>query len=444
MDSLPSKQTGQLVDLISLCSNCLLNSAWLFSKFSEKDVFIRRHRSTLHREIQVACTTSCEFIDASKRRYSVFLQQRIRGYEDLRQSVITKSVNSTVDLIVAAMPDFFLDHSSSFEFDATTLTRKILSVASRGGGEIPDVRQGLEVGGNAAICTLALAKLGATVHPIMKTDNLGLLLMHHFYADSRVDLDRIKLTGSLSPTTILELRSRIGSTNIMLGDSSHITPFGFEDLDSVDLAIINKSHYVCVFNWLYNKKGTSLAQKVFEYCHANSNARTFFDAADPRPRIKELPDLNRRVLKNGLIDVLGVNENEAVIFAKLYKRRLKAPGNDPALEAGKVISANTGAKVYLHTADYSASITNEQIVVVPTFAVEPRRGTGAGDSWNAAIMVADSLRLSETERLLFANGVAGRYVSNSNRAYPTIREVVDFLKDPTLKLNRTRQIDRSL
>jgi len=372
------------------------------------------------------------------------LQQRIPSYRDLRQSVIAKLVNSKVDLIVVAMPDFFLDHSSSFEFDALTLTRKMLSVAASGGGEIPNVRQVLEVGGNAAICTLALAKLGAIVHPIMKTDDLGLLLMRYFYASPQIDLDGIKLTGSLSPTTILELRNRIGSTNIMLGDSSHIAPFGFEDLDTVDLATINKSNYVCVFNWLYNKKGTDLAEKAFEYSHTNSNAQTFFDAADPRPRIKELPDLNRRVLQKGLIDVLGVNENEAVIFAKLYKEKLKVRRNELALEAGKVINANTGAKVYLHTAEYSASIRNEQVTVVPTFAVEPRRGTGAGDSWNAAIMVADRLGLSEREALFFANGVSARYVSNSRRIYSTMREVVDFLKDPTRKLKRNRQTDQSL
>jgi sugar/nucleoside kinase (ribokinase family) len=367
------------------------------------------------------------------------MQQSKLHYEDLRQTVLAKLGNVEVDLNVVAMPDFYLDHSLTCDFDARMLTRRMLSVASRGGGEIPDVPQRLEVGGNAAICTLALASLGANVHPMMKTDALGLLLMRYFYETRRVDLNRIKLTGSLSPTTILELRSRKGSTNIMLGDSATISPFGFEDLVSEDLATIDRSGYVCVFDWLYNKKGTDLAEKVFGYCRAHSRARTFFDAADPTPRLKELPDLNRRVLRNGLIDIWGVNENEVLIFARLYQRKLKRRGSNIALDAGKVISANTGAKVYLHTAEYSAAIRDDEVILVPAFAVSPRRGTGAGDSWNAGIMVADALELTEEEGLFFANAVAGRYASNSQRVYSTIMDMVKFLKNPALRLKRIKE-----
>jgi sugar/nucleoside kinase (ribokinase family) len=364
------------------------------------------------------------------------MQQGKPHDEELRQSTLSKLESREVDLTVVAMPDFFLDHSVACRFDAPTLTRRMLSVASRGGGEISNIPQSLAVGGNAAICTLALAKLGATVHPMMKTDAFGLLLMRHFYEASKVDLSGIKLTGTLSPTTILELPTRNGFTNIMLGDSSSITPFGFEDLDSEDLSKIQRAHYVCVFNWLYNKRGTDLAQNVFAFCRTNSRARTFFDAADPTPKVKELPELDRKVLKNRLIDIWSVNENEALTFAKLYTRKLRGPRGNIPLEAGKVISENTDAQVYLHTANYSASIRNQQVTVVPTFAVRPRRGTGAGDSWNAGIMVADALGLTEEEKLFIANAIAGRYVSNSQRVYSTIRDIVEFLKNPALRLKR--------
>ena len=363
-------------------------------------------------------------------------------YGDLRQKVIEKLENAKVDFNVVTMPDFFLDHSLTYDFDARVLTRRMLAVASRGGGEISDVRQSLEVGGNAAICTLALARLGAEVHPMMKTNDLGLLLMRHFYANLGIDLNRIKLTGSLSPTAILELQGRHGSTNIMLGDSSSISPFGFEDLDSDDLAIIDRARYVCVFNWLYNKKGTELAEKVFGYCRANSRASTFFDAADPTPKAKELPDLSRRVLRNGLIDMWGMNENEALVFAKLYKRELKRRGVGIALEAGKAISVNTGAKIYLHTTEYSALIRGDEVTLVPAFAITPRRGTGAGDSWNAGIMVAEALELTKEEGLLFANAVAGKYASNPQRVYSTMTDIVRFLKDPSLAFQRISHVER--
>jgi len=363
-------------------------------------------------------------------------------YEKVRRTVIEKIGNAEVNFDVVVMPDFFLDHSLAYDFDARILARRMLSVASRGGGEISNVHQSLEVGGNAAICTLALARLGAAVHPIMKTSALGLVLMRHFYEPHGIDLSRIKLTGSLSPTAILELRDKFGSANIMLGDSLSITPFCFEDLDSDDLVLMDRCRYVCVFNWLYNRRGTELAENVFGHCRQNSTARTFFDAADPTPRAKELPDLSRRVLKNGLIDMWGMNENEALIFAKLYKRGLKKQGKSAPLEAGKVISAYTGSTVYLHTAEYSASIRDNEVAVAPSFAITPRRGTGAGDSWNAGIMVAHALRLTEEEALLFANAIAGEYVAKSERVHSTISDAVAFMKDPTNRLKAIKHLER--
>jgi len=363
-------------------------------------------------------------------------------FEKLRKAVIEKIGNAEVKFVVVVMPDFFLDHSLAYDFDARTLARRMLTVASRGGGEISDVHQSLEVGGNAAICTLALARLGASVRPIMKTNALGLALMRHFYEPQGIDLSRIKLTGSLSPTAILELSDKSGSANIMLGDSSSITPFSFEDFDSDDLGLIDRSRYVCVFNWLYNKRGTDLAEDLFGYCRKNSRARTFFDAADPTPRAKELPDLSRRVLKKELIDMWGMNENEALIFAKLYKRGLERHGKRAALEAGKVISANTGTTIYLHTAEYSASIRDDEVAVAPSLAITPRRGTGAGDSWNAGIMVAHELGLTEEEGLLFANTIAGKYVANLQRVHSTISDTVAFLNDSALRLKSIKDLER--
>ncbi|HYB84289.1 MAG TPA: PfkB family carbohydrate kinase [archaeon] len=363
-------------------------------------------------------------------------------FEKLRKAVIEKIGNAEVKFVVVVMPDFFLDHSLAYDFDARTLARRMLTVASRGGGEISDVHQSLEVGGNAAICTLALARLGASVRPIMKTNALGLALMRHFYEPQGIDLSRIKLTGSLSPTAILELSDKSGSANIMLGDSSSITPFSFEDFDSDDLGLIDRSRYVCVFNWLYNKRGTDLAEDLFGYCRKNSRARTFFDAADPTPRAKELPDLSRRVLKKELIDMWGMNENEALIFAKLYKRGLERHGKRAALEAGKVISANTGTTIYLHTAEYSASIRDDEVAAAPSLAITPRRGTGAGDSWNAGIMVAHELGLTEEEGLLFANTIAGKYVANLQRVHSTISDTVAFLNDSALRLKSIKDLER--
>jgi sugar/nucleoside kinase (ribokinase family) len=242
-------------------------------------------------------------------------------------------------------------------------------------------------------------------------------------------------------TTILELQRSKGVANIMLGDLSHVTPFGFEDLDPEDLRAIDRADYVGVFNWLYNRKGTELAEKVFAYCRDHSNARTFLDTADPRPRLSELPGFTRRVLEKGVVDMLGLNENEALIFAGLYERKLKR--REDAIEASRVISQKTGAKVCLHTADYSASTSEGEVVLAPAFDVRQLRGTGAGDSWNAGCIVACNLGLTEEEGLLFANAVAARYISNPVRAHSTIANVRQFLLSANSKLKKLEDILRS-
>ena len=353
-------------------------------------------------------------------------------YESVRKSLLKKLRNAEVRCDIVTMPDYFLDHSLTCDFDTKSLTKRMLSVASTGGGEISDVHQSLEVGGNAAICTLALGKLGAIVRPVLKTDQLGLTLFQRACGTTKIDLTGIKLTEP-SPimTMILELQRKRGVANIMLGDLSRVPTFGFKDLDPEDLKAIARAEYVGVFNWLYNRKGTELAEKVFAYCRAHSHAHTFLDTADPRPRLTELPTFARRVLGTGLLDVLGLNENEALIFAGLYSRKWKRRGD--AVEASKVISHNTGVKICLHTADYSASIFGDDVVLAPAFEVRQLRGTGAGDSWNAGLIAARNLRLTEEEGLLFANAVAARYISNPARAHSTIANVRQFLLSAKLK-----------
>ena len=169
-------------------------------------------------------------------------------FEVLRESLVRKLLAAKVDFDVVTMPDFFLDHSLTYKDDAKSLMARVFSVASRGGGEIHDVPQSLDVGGNAAICTFALASMGARVHPIVRTDRLGLLLMTYFYEPLGVDLGHVKTNGNLSPMTILELEQRRRMVNVMLGDSSKVPDLGFDDLSSEDLEVISQADCVGVFD----------------------------------------------------------------------------------------------------------------------------------------------------------------------------------------------------
>jgi sugar/nucleoside kinase (ribokinase family) len=363
-----------------------------------------------------------------------------RDYEKARESAIGKIRNRRVNVDVVTMPDLFLDHSVAYNHDSVSFARSIASVASKGGGELPNLPQRLELGGNAAICTLALSSLGARVHPIMKTSRLGLAVLDHFYQGLSIDLSHVKTDGKLTPTIILEMHQENKTANVMLGDSSSVSGFGFEDLQPEDLNLISNAEYTCVFNWIYNPNGTELARGVFNFCKQKSTSRTFFDPADPWPRRRELPELARALFRDQLLDILGVNENEAILFARALGRKIRVSDGKrrlaAGLEAAKAISAHANTKVYLHTSEYSASAEEGGMTVVPTFQVNMRRGTGAGDSWNAGILVAESLGLNEGEKLLFANAVAANYISRAERAHSTINGILDYLQNQKNKLKK--------
>lgn len=367
------------------------------------------------------------------------------NYSETRESVIKKITQCEVNVDLVTMPDFFLDHSLAYCGNAASLAKRIIEVATKGGGEIPDIPQRLSVGGNAAICTLALSRLGAKVHPVMKTNPLGKFFLEYFSSDFGVDLSHVKTHGNLSPTIIIELVGGKKAANVMFGDWAGASDLGFEDLQLEDLKSLSHAHFACVFNWLYNRKGTQLAEGVFSYCKQNSKAQTFFDPADPWPRRDELSELVRRILRNDILDFLAVNENEAILFARALGKARKTRANKftDCLQAGKAVASCSNTKVYVHSASYSALIEHEQVSIAPTFEVNVHRGTGAGDCWNAGILIAESLGLRSEEKLLFANAVAAHYISQQEPTHATRDDIAKFMRDRSHVLKTAPDVFRS-
>lgn len=190
----------------------------------------------------------------------------------------------------------------------------------------------------------------------------------------------------------------------MVGDRYEVSNLRFEELQYEDLDLLSRVHFACVFNWLYNRKITELAEGVFRYCK--------------------------------VLDFLAVNENEAVLFARILDRTTKMRGRrfSAGIQAGEIISASTNTTAYVHTADYSASFEHDHASIAPTFEVAVRRGTGAGDSWNEGILLAEGLGLREEEKLLFANSAAARYISWPERTYATLDDMTKLLRETSHRL----------
>jgi len=128
---------------------------------------------------------------------------------------------------------------------------------------------------------------------------------------------------------------------------------------------------------------------------------------------------------------LGVNENEAFMFAsqlnpKVKGLRKKLEHHDLAKECARILARHVSARVDLHTSAFAGSFTKDNEVIVPAFKVSVLRSTGAGDAWNAGNIFGDALGLPVSCRLTLANAVAAYYVSSQTAEHPTLHRLMEF------------------
>ncbi len=340
---------------------------------------------------------------------------------------------------VIVMPDFFHDRLINLECDAALFSSMIADVANRKGGSIDGIPQIDMRGGNAINTASALAALGAKVTPIVCTNKLGLQQLKFYLKNYRIDLSHIKITEKGSITTALELKTENGKANVMIRDLGALVDFGPLDLTDRDYELIENADYVCLFNWAGTKKyGTELAETVFRSARATGKGKTYYDTADPTPNRDKIPELMEKVLKTPQVDVLSLNENEAICYAALLIGEIKANQrklslDELAMEAARVLAKHLPARIDLHTTAFSATLNKKKEVVAPAFKVNVLRATGAGDAWNAGNIMGDGNVLSDECRLALANAVSACYLCDPEGMHPTRRKLVEFIEDVAKK-----------
>jgi len=351
-----------------------------------------------------------------KRELQSFLQQQFK------------------DCKVVVLPDFFLDRLINLELSPQEFSNLVVEVTKRKGGALDGILQTNLRGGNAINVASALASLGANVTPIVCTSEFGLQQIKFSFQNIPIDISYIKTQGKASITTALEFSEKNQKTNVMLRDLGALADFGPSDLSESDFMLIENSDYICVFNWAGTLKfGTDLAQAVFGKAKQNSKVKTYFDTADPTPNSKAIPDLINKILKTDKVDILSLNENEAITYASLLDEEIKEKRtllsfSELAMEAARVLAQRLPARIDLHTTEFSATLKGKQEVVVPTFKVKILRATGAGDAWCAGNIIGDHNNLSNECRLMLANAVAACYLSEPNGLHPTKQKLQSFLK----------------
>ena len=319
------------------------------------------------------------------------------------------------------MPDFFLDRLINLDSDTDEFSRLVSKVAERKGGSVDGIPQTDMRGGNAINVASALAHLDVNVTPVVCTSEFGLEQIKYHFQNAPIDLSHVKISGKPSITTALEFKNKSGKTNVMLRDLGALSDFGPTSLDERDYALFETADFVCLFNWAGTVRfGTELAQAVFERAKRNGRSKTYYDTADPTPKIKDVPILMDKVLKTGKVDILSVNENEAIIFASILDLGLKEKKEslefaELAMEAARVLAKHLPARIDLHTTVFSATLDGKKEVVVPAFKVKALRATGSGDAWCAGNILGDHNGLSDECRLLLANAVSACYLQDTRR-----------------------------
>jgi len=336
----------------------------------------------------------------------------------------------TRELTVVTLPDFFLDRLVSLGSDLKTFYGDVSRVAKRKGGSVDNIAQEELRGGNAINTASALSALGVNVVPIVCTNKLGLQIIKFYLRGRNVDLSHVKLFDDASITTALEFETNGKKVNVMLRQVGSLSQFGMRNLNDDDLEAIDNADYTCVFNWAGTRRhGTKLAEGVFHHTKRFGKGKTYYDTADPTPNENEIPKLVKSVLSGHEVDILSLNENEAVCYASHFSKQpdnSSLPLDERAKNAAKTLVQHVHARVDLHTTNFSATFEGAREAIAPAFKVPVLRATGAGDAWNAGNILADAHHLSDECRLTLANAVAASYISNPSGKHSTLKQLRSF------------------
>jgi sugar/nucleoside kinase (ribokinase family) len=337
------------------------------------------------------------------------------------------------------LPDFFVDH---FVILPTYegFVKSLDELAGQGGGNLMDNEQFIRRGGNCVNTVSALHALDVNAKMILTTDEYGASLLEAL-APPGLDRGHIHKDGRLSATVSIETEFQGRKINIMISDSGSASAFGLGDLTDDDIELACQSGLVAIVNLNHNNKGAELASGLFKIVKENSNAITFMDMGDPSGKPDLVVPLVKNVINEGLVDVLGANENEVGWFAwaitgKDERWRYLHSNPKEWILGAKKVSDETGVSIDLHTPHFSAVITQNEVVSAPTFQIKSRVVCGAGDAWNAGDIYGLLLALSPKNRIILANAIAALYVSSPDASHPSRREILTYLaSNPQLSIN---------
>lgn len=331
----------------------------------------------------------------------------------------------------AILPDFFVDHFV-IAGPLDEFIQGLERLAEQGGGNLTGTNHLIRRGGNSVNTASALLTLGLNPCLIVKTDKQGASLLRSLVSPE-LDLSHLHTDGRLSSTVSIETENRGRRVDLMVSDSGSASDFSFSDLTEYDIRAILGAPLVALLCLNHNKNAPRLAEDLFSTVHSDSKALTFMDMGDPSSNTGIVEPLAKKVVSQGLVDILGMNENEARWFAQavtgdIDSWRDTSSHPEKWISAAMLVSHETGVRVDFHTPYFTATIEDDAVTALPTFDVPVNVTCGAGDAWNAGDIFGTLLGLEARDRLLISNSVAAMYVSSASAAHPSREALIQFLK----------------
>jgi sugar/nucleoside kinase (ribokinase family) len=306
--------------------------------------------------------------------------------EDLEKRLLKNLVSKKVVL----MPDFNLDRLVYWRQGVDALARELSAVAARKGGNIY-VDQSIVPGGCAAKTSWVLGLFGLRPAFLARTSPLGLKLLEYYF-EGRADLSMVLADGEMALTVALET----SEGNLMVTSPGSNRDFDWEAVKG-HASLLKEADVVGIFSWNHIEKGTLLVQKVYSV----AGGLKFLDTGDPTLKSREAA---QELLSSVRPDVWSMNENEVKYFCSFF-----SVASEPRKAAD--ILWQHGIRVVLHTGSYSYS---PEGVMVPSFNVDVKRATGAGDCWNAGYILARISGFATEECLTLANATGACWVAGQD------------------------------
>ena len=339
----------------------------------------------------------------------------MKEYQDLAR--IIPRLKDLVKHRVTVMPDFFIDYIVAINEELKEFCELLNKVAQGGGGNLT-VHGEIVRGGNATNTASALASLGVNVYLIVVTSRLGKTLLEYFMDGLPVNLDHVKISERESKTVALELYFNNRKVNIMLSDPGSLKCFETSLLSDEDIRVIDQSEIIGVFNWNLNECSNNLIKELREL----TSRPLLLDTGDPRVANINRVDELLRMLINGVVDYLSLNENEVIFYAS----KLGYSANDPLRAARYLYNMINVRRLYVHTPSLVAAFPDD--IVVKTLEIKPIRVTGAGDTWNAGIIAGLLLDLNAKEQLVLANILAACYITRVDGKHCKLEDLIKFIE----------------